>query len=531
MLKLLNSFIVLIFFSGMVHTQGFNMLKRSNIVPSPGQSYGGVFGYKDAQNNEYAIIGSQSAIHIYNVNNCSSPLHVASHADGHSTIWREFATYQNYVYSVCDGNCGSGLTIVNMNNQSVIRHNTVFTKAHTIFIEVAHGRLYVMGSRNALSQDRLLIYTLDTEVVNGVTYNGTPESPVLIREFLTPYIHDMFVKDNIGYASLIYNFIYWVWDMNNPASITETHNYYHDSGKYNHSSWMHNDGQTLFEAVEIPRGENIYMYRKVANNSSLQYVGGIREPLEFPISNQVRYHNPHINGNYMYVSAYEDGVQVFDVSNVSTANSVKRIAYYDTYHQNNGTGYTNNYYGCWGTYPYLPSGCILASDINNGLFTLQLELPAPEGNNPGLFSLSKNTDIIFESSNKGVVLRSENGYCYRLKITDAGDIITERIVCDSNGQSSTKLDKNDIAFDNHQRGIILKNNAGNCRKLKITGSQLVTEITPCTLSTNQVNFQTGDLIINTPTKGFILKDQNSNCHRVLVKNDGQLSLIALHSCP
>ncbi len=84
---------------------------------------------------------------------------------------------------------------------------------------------------------------------------------------------------------------------------------------------MHNDGQTLFEAVEIPRGENIYMYRKVANNSSLQYVGGIREPLEFPISNQVRYHNPHINGNYMYVSAYEDGVQVFPEFRTGTPKS------------------------------------------------------------------------------------------------------------------------------------------------------------------------------------------------------------------
>jgi hypothetical protein len=64
------------------------------------------------------------------------------------------------------------------------------------------------------------------------------------------------------------------------------------------------------------------------------------------------------------VSYYHDGVQVYDISD--PMNPVN-IAYYDTYTQH--TNY-NGYQGCWGVYPFLPSGIILASDFENGLFVL-----------------------------------------------------------------------------------------------------------------------------------------------------------------
>lgn len=40
-----------------------------------------------------------------------------------------------------------------------------------------------------------------------------------------------------------------------------------------------------------------------------------------------------------------------------------KVAEYDTYE-----GQTISYDGCWGVYPFLPSGTALAADITNGLF-------------------------------------------------------------------------------------------------------------------------------------------------------------------
>ena len=64
---------------------------------------------------------------------------------------------------------------------------------------------------------------------------------------------------------------------------------------------------------------------------------------------------------------YMDGVQVYDITD--TSNPV-RVGYYDTYPDNGATFFGSAYEGCWGVYPFLPSGNIIASDITYGLFVL-----------------------------------------------------------------------------------------------------------------------------------------------------------------
>ncbi len=66
----------------------------------------------------------------------------------------------------------------------------------------------------------------------------------------------------------------------------------------------------------------------------------------------------------MYASWYYEGVQVFDISD--PINPV-RIGFYDTFDGPDAPSFAGN----WGVYPYLPSGNILASDMQSGLFILQ----------------------------------------------------------------------------------------------------------------------------------------------------------------
>jgi PKD repeat protein len=82
-------------------------------------------------------------------------------------------------------------------------------------------------------------------------------------------------------------------------------------------------------------------------------------------------HNPLIAGNYLCLSYYHDGIQIYDISNPSAP---LHAAWYDT--DLVATNY-NGYKGAWGVYPYLPSGTILGSDILNGLFVLRAGFPFP----------------------------------------------------------------------------------------------------------------------------------------------------------
>ena len=69
------------------------------------------------------------------------------------------------------------------------------------------------------------------------------------------------------------------------------------------------------------------------------------------------------------VSYYEDGVQVIDISDPSNP---RLVGYFDTFPNNNGY---QGYFGCWGVYPFLPSGNIIASDRKYGLHVLRFKHP------------------------------------------------------------------------------------------------------------------------------------------------------------
>jgi hypothetical protein len=80
-------------------------------------------------------------------------------------------------------------------------------------------------------------------------------------------------------------------------------------------------------------------------------------------------HNPFIMGNTCYIAYYQDGLQVYDVSDPYNP---ARLGYFDTHYQTaiGGPYPSPAYQGAWGAYPYLPSGHVLVSDMQNGLYVL-----------------------------------------------------------------------------------------------------------------------------------------------------------------
>ncbi len=71
------------------------------------------------------------------------------------------------------------------------------------------------------------------------------------------------------------------------------------------------------------------------------------------------------------MSYYNSGVRVYDISSPLEPTL---LAEYNT-NITSGIGIGNEFRGTWGIYPFLPSGIILASDIDNDLFILSFEAP------------------------------------------------------------------------------------------------------------------------------------------------------------
>lgn len=358
--------ILLLFWSTILFAQ-MNMNLLSNWNGST-VGYNDVWGYVDDYDNEYAIIGSRTNTYFIDISDLNAPIEIANFdgsfttptdtINGASTTWRDFKTFKRFAYGVCDS-CGEGLSIYDLtdihngNVYKVNQKNDVFTSCHNIYIDVPKGRLYAVGGTMG---NRVAVFDLESN----------PTDPVLLANVLVDggYIHDIFVQDHIAYGSSGYDGMYII-DMTDPANpITKASL---STNGYNHSNWIYDNGTKLLVAEEVPQGLPL-MIMDIADkdNDNIFPINTFHEPLEAPMDSSVTYHNPYVIDNYGIVSSYNDGITIFDLSNPMDTNLV---AYYDTYSSN--VGDYNGYNGCWGSYPFLPSGAILGSDRSTGLYVLE----------------------------------------------------------------------------------------------------------------------------------------------------------------
>jgi choice-of-anchor B domain-containing protein len=337
-------------------SQNMNLVGQWNGATS---NYNDVWGYTDYSGKEYAIIGSKTKVHFLDISIPNSPQLIDEFELGSNTTWRDFKTYSHFAYAVSEGDTGEGLAIFDLCDiekgiiKKVYQQNNVFRRAHNIYIDAKNARLYVVGSDTR--NQGVIIYDLAT--------NAAKPTLVGNLDLQGGYIHDIFVKDHIAFCSHGFNGLY-IYDFTNPSQPVFQSNI--TTQGYNHSSWGFTEDSLLIYAEEVPMGlpMGIIDYKNSKDND-LEIVSTFKAPILEASNNKNTAHNPYMVGNYAIVSYYEDGLVIFDLTNPQAP---RRIAYYDTYPDNSDyTGYN----GCWGTYPFLPSGNILASDISRGLYILR----------------------------------------------------------------------------------------------------------------------------------------------------------------
>jgi len=334
-----------------------------------GLKYNDIWGYESG-GNQYVIFGSLQYIHFFNVTNPSNPVEV-ERIEGinmhnnqlNSSIWRDFKTFSHYAYASADEG-REGLTIFNLNNlpngvTKIYQDTTHFRRAHNIFIDVPMARLYVAGVGN-----NLIVYDL-----SSTPANPTHLATIDLRDVSglnSGYVHDVYVKNDTAYCSHGYSG-YCAYDLTNINS-PEVISCINLTNGYNHSSWMTDDGAFLVYAEELPKGKPLVIINKDSflNEQTSSWVP-FKEPLLAPAHVDITPHNPFIMGDYLYVSYYEDGVVVFDISDPYNP---FRTAYYDTYPENSNY---NGTVGCWGVYPFFSNELIAGSDTKNGLFLMEID--------------------------------------------------------------------------------------------------------------------------------------------------------------
>ena len=325
--------------------------------------YNEVWGY--AQNgHEYAVIGSTMGLHFFDVTDSAHLVYVdfvPGRAQG-NIIHRDFKNYRHYLYAVCDeGN--SSLQVVDLQYlpdsvHVVYDDDSLVVRAHNLFIDTAMQKLYVFGPRTDYFSPGVPVGY--PALVLSIADPVNPQFLSTFNHNIITYVHDGYVYNdtaifNCGYDGLYYGYF---GNTSSPVEI-DALPFYEDQG-YNHSGWLTPDKTHYIMSDETHgmRMKMLDMQQGPNQLSTCNLIGSY-------VSQYSIAHNQLIRGNYLYVSYYYDGLRVFDITDPC---SIRQVAWYDTYP---GDAINGCYAGAWGTYPLLPSGKVLVSDIETGLYVFR----------------------------------------------------------------------------------------------------------------------------------------------------------------
>ena len=325
-----------------------NMTFRSQLT-YPSQELANIWGYADAAGNEYALVGHTSGLSIVNVTDADNPLQVQQ-VNGTWSYWREVRTWQNYAYVVTEGGT-LGLQIINLSGlpgsvntkywKGSGAINNLLNKAHSL--QITDGYLYLNGTN--LFGGRTIIINL-----------ADPWNPVYMGVISGSYVHDGYVRNDTLWACNIYGGYVSVFNVANKNApvLVATQN---TPNNFPHNTWLNTSGSVLFTTDEVSNSFLSSFSVSDINNITL-----LDKVQVTPGSGSI-VHNTHLHNDYAVTSWYRDGVVVVDAAR---PDNLVVVGHYDTSPSLSGNGFN----GCWGVYPYLPSGNIIASDIEGGLFVL-----------------------------------------------------------------------------------------------------------------------------------------------------------------
>lgn len=313
-----------------------------------------VWGYEDELGNEYAIVGLFDGVSIIDVTDPNATQEVFR-SIGEDCVWRDLKVFGDYLYVTNETD--SGLLIVDLTGlpNSVIlpeknfnmSNGAIFSTAHNLFID-EKGIGFICGAD--FGNQGVLIYDLKTD----------PMNPTLISILDDFYVHDVFVIGDTLYTSNIGEGEFMAYDVSDPNSpiVLGKHT---TKGMYTHNTWTSGDGDYIFTTDEI-NGGSIGAY-DIQDMSNIEYLDGFKK---FPNGVEMP-HNVTVKDDILFISYYREGLVIVDAQK---PNNLIELAAYDTDVNLSGA----NSGGAWGIYPYLSSGRILVSDINKGLFVLDVEL-------------------------------------------------------------------------------------------------------------------------------------------------------------
>ena len=333
----------------------------------------GCWGWTDPLNGkEYAIMGCSTHTAFVDITNPSSPVYKGKVLAFNNTtsIWREISVINNHALIVSE-TANHGMQIFDLTRLRNVTTPQIFN---------ADARYTGFGNCHTVSSNQASGFTYcdGTDLVSGgpqILNMQNPIAPVLVGSHDSDgYTHDaqiviydgpdpdyqgkeIFMGANNDLVTIVN-----VTNKSNPVTIA---NFTYANNQYAHQGWFTADKKYWILSDELDEVQFGFNGRSIIID-----VTDLDNPVlkgEYYGTTAAIDHNGYVIGNDFFLASYTAGLRILNTSNIGTTNTMNEIAFFDTYPSTNAAQFN----GVWNTYPFFPSGSIIMSDIDSGLFIVK----------------------------------------------------------------------------------------------------------------------------------------------------------------
>ena len=332
-----------------------------------------IWGWVDpSDGTEYAILGRSTGTSFIDISDPANPVMVANLPTNTVTsFWRDIKVHDNHAFIVSEAS-GHGMQVVDLtqlgsidNPPQDIEADALYTgwgNAHNIVINESTARAYGVGTATFAGG----LHILDI---------SDPVNPTLIGDYAGDgYTHDAQVVSYIGpdgnyegkeIAFCCNENTVTIVDVTDPTDATMISSVGYAGSSYTHQGWLTEDHRYFMSNDELDEqdyGVNTTTFIwDVSDLSAPQLIG------TFVSETSAIDHNMYVLDTLVYQSNYRAGLRVLDLTDIENG-ELDEVAYFDVYPSSDAAQFN----GSWSNYPYLPSGVIPVSHIEEGVFFLKL---------------------------------------------------------------------------------------------------------------------------------------------------------------
>ncbi|HUG99091.1 MAG TPA: choice-of-anchor B family protein [Gammaproteobacteria bacterium] len=331
-----------------------------------------IWGWTDPVSGaEIALVGLNNGTAFVDVTDPDEP-RVLGRLPTHTvpSSLRDIKVYADHAYIVADGAGAHGMQVFDLTRLRDAIPPQVFSA------DINYGE-FMHAHNVAINEESGFAYAVGTETCGGglhIIDIRTPNNPMFAGCHDEDYTHDtqcviyqgpdaehagaeICASSNENRVAIVD-----VTDKSAPLTLAELD--YPQRG-YVHQGWLTEDHRFFLLGDE----DDEYRFG-VPTRTHVFDVSDLDVPVYlyfYEADTPATDHNLYVLGNRVFQANYRAGLRVLEFGDLANG-EIEEIAYFDTQPPDDDGWLT----GAWSVYPYFPSGVIVVSDTENGLFVLSL---------------------------------------------------------------------------------------------------------------------------------------------------------------